>query len=656
MTGMLLLSVLGCGVPPNPLPPTTAARLHWFIPDGLRADPVTYDVFRWAEEGKLPNLHALMKRGSYGYSIPAFPSHTPANFATLLTGATPRTHWVADGPMRVEGRPLALPSVGGFSSAARKVPAVWSLLEGAGKSVFLLSVPGSTPPELGPGNVTVRGRWGAWGADLAPVIFESRSADRQLAMARTARLFLVGEDLTRFVSAAPAQPWAGAPPSDRPPLEVDLTSSGAPLFGLLLDPVHDERSGYDRLALSQDRSNVIATLGVGQWSDWLPATAHWKDVEVKTNQRVEVIRLGEDGFFRVRVLFDGLNRLTTDPPEVADLLRADVGPMVDFVDSYPAQLVYYPEDKAAFQSEAQQSLEWHAKAVGAVYRHYDPDIFIHSVYTPNQMLTSRWWMGFLDPASRQYGEVDEDQRRTLWAEMTAMYAQIDDAIGRAVAAAGPDTLVVLSSDHGAIPLNRWVRLNNLFAERGWLATTPDPVTGAPEVDWDHSRVVFLNTYHVYIHPEGLGGDWHRASGPAYDALRSEVAAALGGLRDGDIAPVARTTRWEDAEQALDLPSPRVGDLVVTSHPGYAWNEELTADRALLGDPQVSGYKQAVDPDSTPGLWTPFVLAGPGVRSGHRIAAPIHAIDQLPTILRVMGQPIPVAVEGRVVEEVLQVPS
>ena len=46
----------------------------------------------------------------------------------------------------------------------------------------------------------------------------------------------------------------------------------------------------------------------------------------------------------------------THSPEVSDALRKDVGPMVDFVDSYPAQLVYYPEDKAAFLSEAQQSL------------------------------------------------------------------------------------------------------------------------------------------------------------------------------------------------------------------------------------------------------------------------------------------------------------
>lgn len=652
-----LLALLACPSatsPPASSPAGHATRLHWFIPDGLRADPETFDVFRWADEGKLPHLKALMARGSYGYSIPAFPSHTPANTATLLTGALPEVHGVADGPMHVEGHPLARPSLGGFSSGARKVPAVWSLLENAGKSVFVLSVPGSTPPELGPGGVTVRGRWGGWGPELPAVIFESASAERRQAMARSARLFLVGEELTRFTESVAAA-WPAAPASELPPLEIDLTASGAPLYGLLVDLAGDEREGYDHLVLSRDRTTTLATLGAGDWSGWLPATARWKEVDVATHQRVELIKVGGDGFFRVRVLFDGLNRLVTEPPEVAAGLHADLGPMVDYPDSFPAQLVYYPEDKAAFLSEAQQSLDWHTAAVDAVARRYRPDVFIHGIYTPNQMLTSRWWLGHIDPTSRRYGEVDAVQREALWSEVLSMYQGVDAALGRAAAHAGSDTLLVLSSDHGVIPLDRWVHLNNLFAERGWLTVTPDAQTGAPEVDWARSRVVFLNTYHVYIDPDGLGGDWTRAAGPTYDALRSEVVLALETLREGELAPVVRVTRWEDAERGVDLPADRVGDLVLSSRAGYAWNEQLTADHALFGDALVSGYKQGVSPETTPGLWTPFLIVGPGIRAGHRIAAPIHAIDQLPTLLRSLGQPVPSTVQGTAVAEIFELP-
>ena len=62
----------------------------------------------------------MIDGGSYGYAKPNFPSHTPTNFATLLTGTYPDVHGVNDGPMRAIGKPLDKVAVGGFSSVAKK--------------------------------------------------------------------------------------------------------------------------------------------------------------------------------------------------------------------------------------------------------------------------------------------------------------------------------------------------------------------------------------------------------------------------------------------------------------------------------------------------------------------------------------------------------
>ena len=148
-------------------------KLNWFIPDGLRADPDIFTIFKWAKEGKLPNIKRMMDEGSYGYSTPTFPSHTPTNFAALLTGTYPITNGVADGPMRVEGQTLQKPAIGGFSSNARKVPAIWNEF-GKDKKIVLLSLPSSTPPEIKQNAITIRGRWGGWGADFHSVIFEKK--------------------------------------------------------------------------------------------------------------------------------------------------------------------------------------------------------------------------------------------------------------------------------------------------------------------------------------------------------------------------------------------------------------------------------------------------------------------------------------------------
>jgi len=107
-------------------------KLYWFIPDGVRAEPELFNIYEWAKEGKLPNIKKLMDSGSYGYSYPNFPSHTPTNFATLLTGAYPEVHGVNDGPMHALGKPLDKVAVPGFRSVAMKSSALLFCLETVG--------------------------------------------------------------------------------------------------------------------------------------------------------------------------------------------------------------------------------------------------------------------------------------------------------------------------------------------------------------------------------------------------------------------------------------------------------------------------------------------------------------------------------------------
>jgi hypothetical protein len=274
-------------------------------------------------------------------------------------------------------------------------------------------------------------------------------------------------------------------------------------------------------------------VGQGAWSEWLPADLRWQtkndynihtpkksdweeklsEIEVSTRFRINVIRLGQRDYFRVRFLYDGINPYTVQPPDLAPRISEKLGPMVDFVDNYPPQLVYYREDKSTFLAEAAMSLEWHRSAVPFLVRELGSEAVIHSIYTPNQMLTSRWWLPYLDPLSPKYRDIDEKTRAQLWREMKSMYQKIDEILGAVLDQADPDTYIVFSSDHGALPLYREVRLNNLFARKGWLQFRFNPERKEYEVDWEHTRVVFLQMNNIYIHPKGLGGPYRRAEGP-----------------------------------------------------------------------------------------------------------------------------------------------
>lgn len=648
-------------------------KLYWFIPDGLRCDPDTFDMFGWAQQGELPNIRKMMEKGSYGYSRPVFPSHTPTNFATLLTGSTPKIHGIADGPMHIEGYPLKMVSKGGFSSVAKKVPPIWYTMEENGLQVALISMPGSTPPELDQGTV-IRGRWGGWGADFPAVVFHTQEDDElRYDQGLDHRVFQFGPELTKYGGHQEPQGWQlPLPRSFSPPLEVGLTNWGATLHGYLYDSKDDNLEAYDRVLFSWDKKNKVADLGEGEWSDWTNVTLYWEvkndyniatpknmswersmsSIDVTCGARIRVIKLGKKGFFRIRLLYDNLNNYLVKPSFLSEELHAQLPPMVDFVDNYPPQLIHYPEDKKAFLEEAAMSLDWHTRVVGYGIENFGADVIIHDTYTPNQMLTSRWWLGYLDPHSKRYGEVSESEREGLWRDVKGMYRQIDAIMGEVMARADDNTYIVLSSDHGAVPLDFEVCLNNLFAKHGLLKYNFDHQTGEYTIDWANTRAIFLKMDNIYINPDGLDGNYRRASGPRYEALRQQVVDLLEGLQDeAGERPVDRIVKWEDSERLLDLPRDRVGDLIVANRPGYGWVEDISLDQKVFVRSLKSGYKQAIDPETT-SLLTPFVIVGPKVRKNNPLPDILRHIDQYPTLMKLLGQPIPAFVEGRPIEAVI----
>jgi len=221
--------------------------------------------------------------------------------------------------------------------------------------------------------------------------------------------------------------------------------------------------------------------------------------------------------------------------------------------------------------------------------------------------------------------------------------------------ADDDTIVVLSSDHGAVPLDRWVKLNNYFAQEGLLKFQIDPETGEPILDWKNSQAIYLKMDNIYIDPNGLDGEWQRASGEEYEALRNKVEQILLRLEDENgIKPVVKVVRWENTENQFRLHQDRVGDLVIANRPGYGWNEEMTEDMQVFSTPLKSGYKQAIISAGAKGMWTPFIIMGPGVKENNYLGEnPIGMVDQYPTIMHLLGISVPDFVQGSIIEKALK---
>lgn len=624
-----------------------AAKLYWFIPDGMRAEEDLFTVYNWAQEGKLTNIKIMMDNGAYGYSIPDFPSHTPVNFASLLTGAHPSVHGIADGPMRIEGKTLDKPSVGGFASVAKKVSPIWTVLENAGKKVALLSIPGSTPPELKSG-ITIRGRWGNWGSDDAALIFESTEKQAEMKKVGSGfRLFYFGDTLTKFVDEKDSS--LTSIDSFSPIKQAKMTAHGLDIYAFIVDSTDDKKTNYDTIAFSLiEEGPAFATIKEGIWTDWAPVSLMFQDQPYESNIKLKTIKIWENGQFRIRVLYNNLNRFVTVPENIAKEMTDRLGPMVDFVDNFPPQLIYEPEDREAFLDETFMSLDYHKKAADFIYTKYTPDVFLQDIYTPNQMLTSRWWMRYVDPKSSDYSV---EKSKEAMDDILKMYQGLDEIIGEAIKHNDGNTLFVLSSDHGIVLQQRVMSLNNLFAQKGWLKFSINP-TGEMAVDWNNTKVIHLQTNNIYINPNGLAGPYKRGAGQEYEKLRNEVKNSLKDLTDGNIKPIVQVISWEDAPKFFEVPSDRIGDLVIEIAPGYGFTEAATEDLKVFTGSLVSGNKQAYDP-KTNGMQTPFVIMGPGVKASYKLDKQINHVDQMPTILRLMNIDIPQYVQGRVLTEIIK---
>lgn len=626
-------------------------KLYWFIPDGLRVEPQLFKMYEWANEGKLPNIKKLMEMGTYGYSETVFPSHTPVSFATLLTGSTAKVHGVDDGPMHAIGQPLNKIAVPGFRSTSRKVPSIWKTLEDNNMKVAVLAVPGSTPTDINKG-VVLRGRWGNWGADFHALNFETKGdLSQRIKQGLSSKLFYAGAQLTQYVDSKPATDWINAPTSYSQALEVTMTGWGTPVYAYVYDSTDDNKMNYDRVSFSKDKQKLFGDISQGNWTEWEPINLKWtvdnKTIDVESDVKIALIKIGDDGFIRIRCFYNNLNQEIAFPSDSAEIVNKAIGPMVDFVDNFPFQLGSYPEDKKIFMDEAAMSFEWHTKAIGTVIKEFQPDVVIHDIYTPNQLLTSQYIMPYFDPNSSRYVNSTEEQKMEASDQVLNIYKQMDNMIGEIFKKADKNTYIVFSSDHGNIPLNKYVNLNNLFAKKGWLKFTIDPKTGEPIIDWKNTKVIYLKMAHVYINPNGLAGNYERASGLAYEKLRQEVENSLISLADEDGSkPVVEITRWEKAEEVLSMDPSRVGDLIIANTPGYGWSENMSTDLKVFVNPSEGGYKQAVDP-GVPGMWTPFMIAGPGIKKNNYLGdTPIHHIDQYPTILKALNVEIPKEVEGK----------
>jgi predicted AlkP superfamily pyrophosphatase or phosphodiesterase len=78
---------------------------------------------------------------------------------------------------------------------------------------------------------------------------------------------------------------------------------------------------------------------------------------------------------------------------------------------------------------------------------------------------------------------------------------------------------------------------------------------------------------------------------------------------------------------------------------------LPAEAHILVQSDHGGHERTHGTEMDEDMTIPWIVAGPGVRAGHAIAAPVSLLDTAPTVARLLGVAAPPAWEGRAPAEI-----
>ena len=242
------------------------------------------------------------------------------------------------------------------------------------------------------------------------------------------------------------------------------------------------------------------------------------------------------------------------------------------------------------------------------------------------------------------------------------YQTADKAVKRIMDAAGPDSNVIVVSDHGFAPFHTSVSMTNILKNAGIDTTKVAIRTSGPAAN------IYIN-----LQQREQGGTVDPAT---YQALLAQITAAVqnaadpnpkfnASLENGKIFTVVET-RPAQCEAGLGQCTSKTigqdfGDVFALMAPGYNFDGIQNPGVARLGDAPFNAATTALsmpnfygahghDP-KLPVMSATFIASGPRIRDNTTIRR-MHNLDVAPTIMRILGVR-PHGVDGEVLNEILR---
>ena len=316
------------------------------------------------------------------------------------------------------------------------------------------------------------------------------------------------------------------------------------------------------------------------------------------------------------------------------------------------------------------------------------DLFMVHLLGTDRMQHEFWHL--LDPSHPQH---DPAERQQYGNVILDFFKQVDASVGRLVETLDDDVVILVMSDHGFGPVRRFVNFNTWLLQQGLMRLKSDPKSALrhllyrlginyntaahwvlklgfgrqamelgrqrreelqrrlflslDDVDWARTKVYSVGNFgQMYVNLQGREPQGCVSPGAEYEALLDDLERRLRALTDPDtgrpvIAEVFRRAELYEgpyAEASADL-------MFLTRDMEYkAMGLSDFSSRRVFDPVYGTTGHHRMD-----GL---MIWHGAGVVRQGQAFERARICDLAPTILYMMGQPVPVEMDGRVLFDLL----
>ena len=606
-----------------------------------------YFIKRFTEEGFLPNIESLMNSGVYGEALPCPPTDTPTNWTTIATGASTRTHGVTSFYIHIPGEPFELGQKlrsRGQLSRYCKAEYLWNVADRFEIPSLVLNYPAGWPGNLRKGVICLY----TW-----PM---PESTPRIVAGVKEYSIPL--EACTKLENG----------------FKCSLELSGGLIDKSVFIDFFILRSG-DTLRLAIHREHGFELVDVGSWSDWIKVKVSVKEsvgygVPVRGGVVNCLFKLKFLGFERgsVKVLRSEVFTVEgwTSPPGFEEEIVKKIQFLSEGVLGLPERRVEYDIFGKEAEFLVRQRLE--AYRLIRILSYFVSKIkwtvcFLH--YHIMDSVNHRF-LGYL---YKDFPFYDENKAELAWKFFLEAYKIVDEFIGLIVKHfATPETLIIVVSDHAALPAWRVINIRKVFIDAGLLSYKK--TSKGFRVDWTKTRVFpWIEPLMMWINLEGRDPQGIVKKNE-YEEVREQVIDLLQGLKDpitGDRITTMVLTREESLN--IGLGDERTGDIVYFLKPPYTiWHgpiedlltymatEEHLKDWLVKDQSRITGihgyYLSNEKLEDFSNMAT-LIISGPGIKKGEEFKRIPKLQDIAPTIAYLLNIPPPRENDGRILYEIFE---